>query len=130
MSFVNTIDQLGDDVVFASIVDGSITEFKDDVLKTIGRYAFYQVESLVNVDLPTVTSIGDHAFYGCSSLTTLILRSAIMCTLDIGSLSGTQIASSKGYIYVPRALVDSYKSSWSSYTSRFRAIEDYPNICG
>ena len=37
------------------------------------------------------------------------------------------IASGAGYIYVPAALVDSYKvaTNWSTYAAQFRALEDY-----
>ena len=37
-----------------------------------------------------------------------------------------------GYIYVPRALVNSYKAAtnWSTFASQIRAIEDYPDITG
>lgn len=37
-----------------------------------------------------------------------------------------------GFIYVPRKFVESYKvaTNWSAFASQFRAIEDYPEICG
>ena len=51
--------------------------------------------------------------------------------------TGSQLYNSKiekgaGYIYVPSALVDAYKadSKWNAYANQFRAIEDYPDICG
>ena len=84
-------------------------------------------------DFPSATSIGNNAFNGCTKLTSLILRSETMATLSsTGALSGTPIASGTGYIYVPAALVDSYKaaSNWSTYANQIRAIEDYPDICG
>ena len=51
-----------------------------------------------------------------------------MATLsNTNAFSSTPIASGTGYIYVPRALVDSYKaaSKWSTYANQFRALEDY-----
>jgi hypothetical protein len=35
-----------------------------------------------------------------------------------------------GYIYVPSALVETYKtaSNWVTYAAQIRAIEDYPEI--
>ena len=39
--FINTIDVLGDDAVIDSIIDRTITEFKDNTLTTIGQYAFF-----------------------------------------------------------------------------------------
>ena len=198
MSFVNTIDELGDDIVFGSIVDGTITDFKDDALNSVASYtfrscdklssivlpsatsiggnAFQHCSSLTSVNLPSATSIGKSAFTGCynlasvdlpkatsienavfsgctklasvnfpvvisigssafyqCSLTTLILRSETMCALaNTNAFSSTPIASGTGYIYVPEALVEEYKvaTNWSTYANQFRAIEDYPDICG
>lgn len=50
--FINTIDALGDEVVIDSIIDRTITEFKDDSIETIGAYAFYGCATLENVELP------------------------------------------------------------------------------
>ena len=46
--------------------------------------------------------------------------------------NNTLIASGTGYIYVPAEYIEEYKTAtnWSVYASRFRAIEDYPEICG
>ena len=42
----------------------------DDTITSIGEKAFYNCSSLTTVTIPdSVTSIGDSAFYGCSSLT-------------------------------------------------------------
>ena len=83
--------------------------------------------------MPAATSIAANAFDG-SQLAALIIRTTSKtCTLaNKNAFAGTQIASGTGYIYVPRALVDTYKaaSNWSTYASRFRAIEDYPDITG
>ena len=100
---------------------------------SIGISAFNGCSALTTADFPAATSIGISAFNGCSKLTALILRSETMCTLsNKNAFSSTPIASGTGYIYVPRALVDSYKaaSNWSTYAAQFRAIEDYPDICG
>ena len=56
-----------------------------------------------------------------------------MCELDDTSVfSDTPISKGTGYIYVPKALVESYQAheKWSTYADQFRAIEDYPDICG
>lgn len=71
--FINTIDALGDDAVMDSIINRTITEFKDDRIETVSAYAFYQCTNLVTVNLPSVTTVGTNAFYGCSALTTLEL---------------------------------------------------------
>ena len=131
--FVNTVDIVGDEALTASIVDRSITEIADNLVTSIGQYAFYGCSALTTADFPMATRIGSYAFRSCSNLTTLILRSETMCTLSgTNAFNNTPIASGTGYIYVPRALVDSYKaaSNWSTFANQFRAIEDYPDICG
>lgn len=85
--------------------------------------------ALKTIDLPVCTQIkGSYCFTKCNSLMALILRSQTICTLGITNAFGdTPIHSGTGYIYVPAALVDSYKAAtnWSTYASAFRALEDY-----
>lgn len=96
----------------------------------IDNYAFSEDSALRTVDLPVVTSIGASAFNLCSSLSTLILRNTNMvCALSNVNAIGnsTPIASGTGYIYVPSALVDSYKadSKWSTFANQFRKLEEW-----
>lgn len=94
--------------------------------KSAGYFSFYECTKLEKADFPCVTSVGRYAFNGCTALKTLILRSETLATLsDVNALEDTPIESGKGYIYVPGALVDSYKadSKWSAY--KFRKLEDY-----
>ena len=126
--FVNTVDVIGDEALANSIIDRSITEIADNLVTSIGAYAFHSCSALASVDFPVATSIGNYAFSYCSKLTALILRSETMATLrDTIVFTSTPIASGTGYIYVPRALVDSYKaaSDWSTYANQIRSIEDY-----
>lgn len=196
--FVNTIDSLGDDVVTNSIIDGSITEIKDDVLTTVGSYAFYERDSLVTLDLPSVTSIKAYGIYDCEVLKTvnlpncksfgsyvlynntsssggaekiilpkletigprcfnmlgslkmvdfsclkeipsysflscnmliaMVMRSETLCVRrDNNSLTGKFINDGSCRFYVPRALVESYKTAanWSKFANQFRPLEDY-----
>ena len=103
------------------------------------QYAFRKCTALEKIDLPVCTHIGVGsnyaccAFQYCSSLVTVILRSETMCELDDRSIfSDTPISKGTGYIYVPQALIESYQAheKWSYYADQFRAIEDYPDICG
>ena len=123
MAFVNTIDVLGDEVVTDSIISRTITEFKDDRVNRVRSCAFAYCTALTLVDLPNITTIGLQAFYGCTALRSLILRKTTLVTLE----SYNAIATGQGYIYVPAALVDSYKTNgvWKTYASQFRALEDY-----
>lgn len=66
--FTNTIDVLGDDVVMDSIVNRTITEFKDDTITEAGMRAFQKCEFLETVELPLCKKVVDEAFSGCVSL--------------------------------------------------------------
>lgn len=162
--FINTIDALGDDVVMDSIIDRTITEFKDDSIEAVGPYAFYNCsalsyvhlplikviltyaafgscKALYKVTLPELVKIGYYSFayskvyildlpktttlgyntYEKASITHLLLRADSVCTLDKTSNY------TPANIYVPAALIDSYKAAtnWSTYADQFRALEDY-----
>ena len=118
-------------MMYKKLLERTITNIESEVT-TVGKCAFYLCGNLVVADLPEVTSIDDSAFRECA-LTTLILRSETVASLGkTSAFNSTPIASGTGYIYVPAALVDSYKTAtnWSTYANQFRAIEDYPEITG
>ena len=110
----------------------ALTTANFPAVTSIGNSAFKNCTALTTADFPAATSIGSGAFQRCPKLTALILRSATMATLsNADAFSNTPIASGTGYIYVPAALVDSYKAAnnWSTYVNQIRAIEDYPEVC-
>lgn len=91
---------------------------------------FRGCSSIEKLDLPKLNVInGWDQFNGCSKLKALILRNtATVCTLNYSrTFNGTPIDAGTGYIYVPSALVDSYKTAtnWANYADRIRAVEDY-----
>lgn len=93
----------------------------------------YNCTSLQKIDLPAVTSISDSVFMVDRKLTAVILRSTTLVSLSNKSaFSSSGISTGTGYIYVPSALVASYKAAtnWSTYAAQIRAIEDYPDITG
>ena len=140
---MNTIEKLGDEETFRNIVERTITEFEDNEIEVIGIYAFRSCSALTSVSLPAVTRIGDYAFYSCSKLTSVSLPAATsignfafescsaLTTLYIGTESDTvctlsstnAIPSSVTDIYVPEALVESYKTAtnWSSFADKIKA---------
>lgn len=99
----------------------------------LSSYALYNCSSLTKLDLHRVGTIATNSMAGCSKLATLILRMDTVPTLGgTTAFTNTPIAKGTGYIYVPRNMLENYKTdaTWSTYTARFRAIEDYPDICG
>ena len=92
-----------------------------------------QSTNIASVDFPELCHIYNVTFNNCTLLDTVVLRCNRVCILyNTSAFSSTPISSGTGYIYVPRDLIESYKvaSNWSAYSTQFRAIEDYPDICG
>lgn len=133
--FVNTIDLLGDEAVTKSLIEKTITEFNDDVLTSVGMYAFYSCTNLTSINLPLVTSVGTYAFAICTNLACVILRAETVCNLSgIDAFNSTPFASGKsgGTIIVPRSLTTEYPNAtnWSAVfannaNNRILALEDY-----
>jgi hypothetical protein len=131
--FINTADVIGDDEMCDQFISRTVTEYKESRIAKVGVKAFWSCTALTVVDLPNVTSIANDAFNSCSSLETFILRSSTVATMgNSNAFKNSGIASGIGYIYVPSALVDNYKTAtnWSTYAAQIRAIEDYPEITG
>ena len=110
---------------FGSCEDLTTVNFP--VATSIGSNAFEYCYALRTVDFPEVTSIVGSAFRDCSNLRAFILRSSALVTIGTNGFKSTPIASGTGYIYVPSALIEQYKtaSNWSTYAAQFRALEDY-----
>lgn len=133
----------------------NIETFNAPNVTSFGLYAFYKCLKLKEVNFPKVTGVTNNCFYGSAELEkadfgsasiiaskaftdcplyTLILRKTdAICTLaNTDAMRSTKIYFGTGYIYVPKALIEDYKvaTNWSDYAAQFRAIEDYPEICG
>ena len=109
------------------------------VLSTATTNLFRRCSGLERLDLPALTAIQNYSLCDNPSLTALILRNtAEVVKLDSKYALYTVhvmnqfTANGNGYIYVPKALVDSYKAAtnWSEFADHIRAIEDYPEITG
>ena len=125
------ITSMSDSYIFAECTN--LTTINLPNVTSVGDRVFIRCTNLTTINLPNVTSIGAYTFYDCSNLTTVKLCSSTMCSLkDKASFSNTPIQSGTGYIYVPRALIEDYKvaTNWTTFANQFRAIEDYPNVCG
>lgn len=121
-AYSSRIQAMPDDTLFNSIVDRSVTEIEipNDVT-TIGQYAFYDCTSLTTVTIPSsVTSIQYGAFSGCTALTSLTVNRTTPPTLVYEAIPNNQSLE----IFVPSSAVATYQSAsvWSQYSSKIQAI--------
>lgn len=132
----------------------AMTSINAPKVTSLGTYAFYN-SAIKSVNFPLATSVPTQCFYSCNSLikadfgvassiaasgfayaeleALILRRTSAICTLaNKNALVDTPIEKGTGFVYVPAALVDAYKSAsnWSTFAAQFRAIEEYPEICG
>lgn len=110
---------------YTQLIDRSLSgEYVNATVTSIGEYAFYGMTALTSVDFSAITSIAEYAFYGCTGLKQIIIRgTATAATMESNALT----MNDAGYIYVPAALIDTYKTAegWNVHADKFRALEDY-----
>lgn len=131
-TYKNTVATKVKDICFNGYTKLISVEFP--MVTSVGTQAFQNCLSLKKADFNVLTSINIWAFNVCRALEALIIRTNSVCTLAGTSAfaNNSGIAAGTGYVYVPSALVDSYKAAtnWSTYAGQIRAIEDYPSITG
>lgn len=109
------------------------TQLKTVIFSYGNGYSFRGCTSLEKA-----TYTGTHQFvnqlFANTNLNTLILTTTekIVPLNSTSVFTDTPIAAGTGYIYVPSSLLSAYQSAtnWTTYSSQFRAIEDYPDITG
>lgn len=121
-------------VTMGSNVFQGCTGLTKFVAKNLNKGAsgmFLKCSKLNFVDCGNISSILNVTFKD-TNLDTIILRNVDkVCAYKYSSgydaFLNTPIASGTGYIYVPSALIDEYKTanSWNRYAAQFRALEDY-----
>ena len=79
-------------------------------ITTIGEQAFYQCTSLTKITIPSkVTTIGKQAFYGCKKLKTITIKTKKLTSKKIGDKAFKGIYK-RAIIKVPKANLKAYKS--------------------
>ena len=92
---------------------------------SIGDYAFYYCSSLTSVTIPnSVTSIGEGAFSSCDSLTSITCEAETPPTVGQNAFYGV---SKSIPVYVPCGCVKAYKaaSSWKDFTNIQVPLAEY-----
>lgn len=105
----------------------SLKNIEFPALNSTDGNVFHTCTALQIADFPVLTKITGSLFEQCSSLIALVLRSETVCTLSTTAFNGTPVASGTGYIYVPSALIEQYRtaSGWSTYANQFRKLEEW-----
>lgn len=98
--------------------------------------AFEGCNGLKKIDLYHINKLGISNYaLSCKNLKALIIRNTDFVPpvqqASFGDFAAN-LRAGTGYIYVPAAMVDSYKAAtnWSTYADQIMAIEDYPEITG
>ncbi len=113
-----------------SLIAGTITEILGSNAVNVRPSAFNGLDSLVTAEFMVVRNIYDYAFFGCSNLEALIIRTSdAICSLASTTAfysSGIE-ANGNGYVYVPDDMVYAYRSqtNWSNYASKIRPLSEY-----
>ena len=68
ISAISAIPAGGGDGDLAAILDRTISSFSNSNVTSIGQYAFYSCSSLMNASMPAATTISSYAFQFCTSL--------------------------------------------------------------
>ena len=95
---------------------------------SIGESAFSGCTSLASISLPEgVTSIGGSAFLGCTSLTNVICRAERVPYASNGAFLRTPIGKAK--LYVPASSIEAYKAAngWKGFGTILPLEDDKSN---
>ena len=88
----------------------------DDGVSSIGNYAFYKCSSLTRVTIPdSVTSIGSRAFYDCSSLTSVTIPDSVT-SIGVRAFANTPWLKAHGDFGVVNGLLFAYQGAGADVT--------------
>lgn len=108
----------------------AIEECRFPSLNNTSNYPVFDTsQSLTKAILDSPKAVISVGFHTCSSLKTVIIyrQDTIVTLANVNAFTATPIVSGTGYIYVPKALIETYKTAtnWVTYANQFRALEDY-----
>lgn len=110
---------------------GLLTDVNIPLVREVGQKCFNNCSHLANLEFKSnVTAINAQAFYGCKALTKLVFSgsTSVPALGNANAFTNTPIASGTGYIYVPDALVDTWKAAtnWATYAAQIKPLSELP----
>ena len=96
--------------------------------ETLAGYSIGICPKLTTADFGSLKTISAYSFYNDTLLTKLIIRSETLCSLaNTNAFTGTPIASGTGYIFVPDALLNTYRgaTNWSTFSEQIVPLSTY-----
>lgn len=117
IEFDDDIVKVGDRAFYQTYITGIILP---STINDYGNYCFYQCYYLGEIELSeNVVSIGNGTFRNCgTSSFNFYINAVTPPTIGTRALD----ASNSYPIFVPTSAVNTYKSAWSTYSSRIQAI--------
>lgn len=109
------------------------TVYMPKLIQADANATFQSCSKLSRIELPSLEVLNKYFFRDCSSLDTFILSGNTVVSMTAAAadvFTNTPIIQGTGYVYVPSALLDQYKTAtnWVAIVDQIRAIEDYPEI--
>lgn len=96
-------------------------------LASLGQYCFAFCSNLQEVYFEGNTSLVDYSLANCNQLTKVVYKNATSVpACKTTSFSFTEIEEGTGFIYVPDALVENFKSAsgWSTYANQIKGLSE------
>ena len=113
-----------------TLISGCSNTIIPNSVTSIGNSAFYACSSLTSLTIPnSVTSIEKFAFYECSALDTIYLEATTPPTIESNTFTNTPAS----VCYIPCGTKSAYEASaWAQYMDEFveHAVELTSGICG
>ena len=122
--------KITEDSAFRQICFWGNASLKFESLETLGKSTFYGSLSIKRLFLPSVTSIGEYAFYSCQKLEALVLGSSRPSLASTNAFDNSAIKSGgSGRIYIPKGEYNAFytnETNWSALPSSL--FVEYENI--
>ena len=125
-TYTNTRTLLGDQGALDALVSDTLTILADDTVQVLRSSAMNNRKQLQEVYLPALTRMATDAFNGCTSLKKVYIGLNSESVVQMGSNINEGYFPSRALLYVPDALVTSYRENtrYASIRHRIFGVSD------